>query len=203
MLDYKAKYKELKAKMIEATDLAYRLGMADGLKQGAMQAQQQQMAQMQQAMMQPQIDPATGQPIQGGQPPMDPSMGGAPGGMPMDPGMGGQPPMDPSMMDPNAEMGGSQDLEPGAQGEMDQYIQELEDLVSKGEKPSVVEVRKRVEAITSLRKSQKAKMKSNQPQVITAQKKLVNGILKKWETETKVTAENLEDVLKETGLKIE
>jgi hypothetical protein len=190
--------------MIEATDLAYRLGMADGLKQGQMQAQQAQMQQMQQAMMQPQIDPATGQPIPGGQPGMDPAMGGQPG---MDPMAGGAP-MDPSMdpamaagMDPNA-MGG-QDLEPGAQSEMDQYINELEELVAKGEKPSVIEVRKRVEAITNLRKSQKAKMKQNQPAVTAAQKKLVNGILAKWEKETKVTSENLEDVLKESGLKLE
>lgn len=183
--------------MIESTDLAYRLGMADGLKQGAMQAQQQQMAQMQQAMMQPQIDPATGQPIPGGQPGMDPM---AQGGAPMDPSM-----MDPNAMaagmDPNAM--GTQDLEPGAANEMDQYIEELESLVAKGEKPSVIDIRKRVEAITNLRKSQKAKMKQNQPAVTAAQKKLVNGILAKWEKETKVTSENLEDVLKESGLKLE
>ena len=45
MLDYKAKYKELKAKMIESTDLTYRLGMADGMKLAQQQAQQAQKTQ--------------------------------------------------------------------------------------------------------------------------------------------------------------
>lgn len=205
MLDYKSKYRELKAKMIESTDLAYRLGFEDGSKQAQQQAMQDQMMQMQQAQMaaQQQIDPATGQPIpqdpnaMGGQP----GMGAAPGGMPMDPmaAAGGQPPM----MDPNmGAMGGDPGMDQGNPSELDSYINELEGLVSKGQKPNVTDLRKTVTELANLRKAQKAKVKDNESAITASQKKLVNGILKKWETESKMTSENLENVLKESGIKI-
>lgn len=208
-LDYKSKYKELRAKMLESTDVAYRLGYADGLKQGSQDAQMQQMQQMQQAMMQPQIDPATGQPIQGGQPGMEGQMGGQPGQPGMDPvaqggaggvdPMTGQPMVDQGMMQQPGEEG---DMGQGEQSELDQYIQELEGLVAKGEKPTVMDLRKKVTELANLRKSQKMKVKNNQKEVASSQKKLVDNILKKWEKESTATSENLEDLLKEQGLKL-
>jgi hypothetical protein len=185
VLDYKQKYKELRAKLLESTDVAYRLGFEEGLKEGELlaqqQMQQQQMA-MQQAAMQGggQIDPQTGEPLPpeegGGE--MPPEMAAQEGGVP------------PEMM---GEEAGS---------ELDQHIGELEGLVSKGEKPTVLAMRETVAKLTDLRKSQKEQIKKKGPQIASAQKKLVDGILKKWEKEANEpkAKENIEQILKDSEL---
>ena len=93
-------------------------------------------------------------------------------------------------------------MAPGQATELDQYINELEELVAKGEKPTVTDLRKTVTALADLRKSQKLKMKENKPAVISAQKSMVDNILKKWESELKLTSENLEERIKKEGLKL-
>ena len=124
MLDYKAKYKELRAKLIESTDVAYRLGFEEGMKEGQQAAMQQQMA-MQQEMMaaqQGQVDPETGEPLppeaQGGEMPPE--------------AQGGE-------MPPEEMMGEE------AGSELDQQIGELESLVAKGEKPTILAMAKKLE----------------------------------------------------------
>ena len=162
-----------------------------------MQVQQmQQQAAAMQGMGGRQVD-ENGQPIQEGQ--VDEN------GQPIDPSMQGQP-MDPAMMqDPSMMQQGdpmAEEMPEGQQTELDGYINELEELVSKGQKPTVTDLRKAVTALADLRKSQKMKMKEIKPREVSAQKSMVDGILKKWERESKLTAENLEERIKEEGLKI-
>ena len=188
MIDYKVRYKELKAKMLESIDVSYRLGYEQGFKeatQEAQMAQMQQQAQQAQAMQQA----AMGQ---------DPNM--------QDPNA----PQDPNMQDPN--MGGQQMPEMGQEemeeqvpeqsAELDQYLAELESMVSKGEKPSVIELRKTVNAISDLRKSQKQKMKSNKQQVVSAQKSIVDNLIKKWSSKSDETVEDIEALIREKGINL-
>jgi hypothetical protein len=153
--------------------------------------------QAQQAAMQGmQIDPATGQPIQGGAPavdqngqPVDPSMQAAPQGAPMPP--------EEAMQDQSME-----EMDQGQASELDMLVNELEELVSKGEKPTVTVLRSKVQALSALRKSQKMKMKENKPKEVSAQKSMVDNILRKWAKESELTADNLEDRIKSEGLKL-
>lgn len=206
MLDYKSRYKELRAKMLESTDVAYRLGYADGLKQAAADNAQMQIQQAQQQMMAMQ---GQGQQVdENGQPIQDPNAAGGeqqlgPDGQPMqDPNaaMGGGMPMNPNVMAMQGQPG--EEMEQGAQTELDGYINELEELVSKGQKPTISDLRKTVSAITDLRKNQKNKVKVIKTKEVSAQKTMVDNILKKWEKESKLTGDNLEERIKEEGLKL-
>jgi len=174
--DYKIKYLDIRAKLLDSTDVAYRLGFEAGLKEGkqaaAEQQQQQQMeAQQAMAMQQQQLPPEEG----GEMPPEE---------MPSEE-------MAPEMV--GDEEGGS---------ELDSQINELEGLVAKGEKPSLVDLRKVVGSLSNVRKSQKAKWSKKIDTNNSAQKKLVNDILSKWETESKSVSDNLEERIKEHGLKV-
>lgn len=195
--DWKVKYLDIRSKLKEATDVAFRLGYERGMKDGTQAAamqQMQQQAQMQQAMMQ-----GGGQP---GAPGEDPSQGGMPpggdqgGGMP--PGMEGG--GDEAMMDGAApeEMGDEQ-----GGSELDQHINELQGLVAKGEKPSVLDIRKAVQSLAGIRKNQKNAWAKKTEKVIPAQKKVVDNILKKWEQESKKPSEKIEEIIKEHGLTVE
>jgi hypothetical protein len=192
-IDYKTKYKEMKAKMLESVDVSYRLGYEQGFKEAT---QESQMAQMQQ---QQQEAAAMQQAAMGGQ--QDPNaMGGDQGGMP--PEMGGQqmPPEAGGQMAPE-DMGQEGEPEQGG-GELDQYLAELENMVSKGEKPSVIDLRNKVTEIATLRKSQKEKMKSNRQQVVSAQKSIVDNLIKKWGSKTEETSEDIEKLIREKGIEI-
>lgn len=199
-VDYKSKYLDLRQKFMKMCDRYYRMGMEEGLQQGQIQAQMEQMAQQQQEMaaqqaaMQggaPQIDPQTGEPI-------PPEQGGAP--MPEQGGEG----MPPEM----AEMG-EEPMPEGAEGgsELDAALGELEQLVAKGEKPKVTDIRKAAEKLLDIRKAQTAKMKPNHKKVVVSkQKDLVNGILKKWEDEAnskKSVTADLEKIIQEEGIELE
>ena len=195
--DWKTKYLDIRAKLKEATDVAYRLGYERGMKDGTQAAQMQAMAQQQQqqaAMMQgggmpPGQDPSQGQ---------DPSMQQG-----QDPAMmqGGDPSQDPSMQGaaPAPEEMGDE----GGGSELDQHINELQSLVSKGEKPSVVNIRKAVEALAGIRKHQKNVWQAKVEKIVPAQKAVVDNILKKWEKEAKKPSEGLEELIKQHGLKVE
>lgn len=190
--DWKVKYLDIRSKLKEATDVAFRLGYERGMKDGTQAAamqQMQQQAQMQQAMMQ------GGQP---GAPGEDPSQGGMPPGEEQ----GGEMPPggDEAMMDGAApeEMGDAQ-----GGSELDQHINELEGLVAKGEKPSVLDIRKAVQSLAGLRKNQKNAWAKKTEKIIPAQKKVVDNILKKWEEESKRPSEKIEEIIKQHGLTVE
>lgn len=194
--DWKVKYLSIRAKLKESTDVAFRLGYERGMKDGTQAAamqQMQQQAQMQQAAMQGGQPGALGEdPSQGGMPP-----GADQGGGQMPPGMegGGD-----TMMDGAApeEMGDEQ-----GGSELDQHINELQGLVSKGEKPSVLDIRKAVQSLAGLRKNQKNAWAKKTEKIIPAQKKVVDSILAKWEFEAKKPSEKIEEIIKEHGLTVE
>ena len=87
-------------------------------------------------------------------------------------------------------------------GNLDEHIAELESLVAKGEKPSVLSMRKAVSRLSEIRKSQKITSQKKKSNVVSAQKKFVNNIIKSWDKETKDVTEGIEDIIKQSGLKI-
>ena len=178
--DYKVKYLDIRSKLIESVDLAFRDGYEQGMKEGQQAAQQQQMMQQQQAEQQ-----------------MMQQQGMAPGeeGMPPE----GQMPEEGAP--PEEGMPPQEDGQAGS--ELDQHIDELQSLVAKGEKPSLVELRKTVLELADLRKTQKDSWKKKRETVVSSQKSFVDDILKKWEKETKDVTEDLEDIIKQHGIKIE
>lgn len=190
--EWKIKYFDLKQKFLDATDTAYRLGYEQGAKDTQIEMQAQQMAQQQaqQAAMQ---DGAVGVDENGN--PVDEM------GNPVDPNQ-----MSPEMQDQAMQEGGEElppDVDPEVSQQLDNHINELESLVSKGEKPKVTDLRKVVDGLVSLRKSQKQKWKKNVEKRSSAQKSLVDGILAKWEKESKDVTKDLEDQILKEGLKIE
>lgn len=190
-VDYKAKYLELRTRLLEATDVAYRTGYEQGMEKGQQAAQEQQMAEMQAQQMAAQGLGPDGQPLQQGAEGQDPNaMGGDPAMQ--DPNMGG----DPNAM-PMDDMGG----EPG--GELDSKLAELQELVSKGEKPKVLDLRKIVREIATVRKSQIENFKNKNKKVESAQRSLVKNILKKWDSESQSVTEDLEKILETDGLKLD
>ena len=196
MIDYKMKYKEMKAKMLESVDVSYRLGYEQGFKEATQEAQMAQMQQQQQeaAAMQ---QAAMGQDPNAQQ---DPNAMGGDQGQGMPPEAGGQMPPEMGGQMPPEEMG--QEGEPQQSGELDQYLAELENMVSKGEKPSVIDLRNKVTEIATLRKSQKERMKSNRQQVVSAQKSIVDNLIKKWGSKTEETSEDIEKLIREKGIEI-
>lgn len=198
--DWKTKYMDIRAKLKEATDVAWRLGYERGMKDGTQAAQMQAMAQQQQQQAAMMGGGAPGQP--GGDPSQDPMAGGDPsmGGMP--PEAGGDPSQDPEAMMGEAAPGAEEMQDAGGGSELDQHINELESLVAKGEKPSVLDIRKAVQAIAGVRKAQRNIWAQKVEKIIPAQKKVVDGILAKWENEAKKPSEGLEAIIKEHGLKI-
>lgn len=187
MTDYKIKYNNLKAKMLQSIDVSYRIGYEQGYKEATQEAQLAQMQQqMQQAQMMQQAAAQQGMPQEEGQMAPDQEQEGAMSGM-----EGEQ---------PEAEMGAEAGEEPS--GELDQYISQLEDMVSKGEKPSVLDLRKKVTELSNLRKVQKEKMKSNKQQIVSAQKSIVDGLIKKWTNKTEETSEDIEKLIREKGIEI-
>ena len=180
-IDYKQKYLDIRDKLIDASDVAYRLGFEQGMKEGQMAAQQQQM--QEQMMMEQQQAEAE-------------AMAAAQGGDPE--AMDGVPPEA-----PGEEMPPEMSEEEGS--ELDDHISELENMVAKGEKPKILDIRKVVEAMGTLRKAQKSKSEKQVEKRVSQQKNMVDNILKKWEKEadTDSVTKQLEDTIKEHGLKIE
>jgi NADH dehydrogenase/NADH:ubiquinone oxidoreductase subunit G len=191
-LDYRAKYKEMRAQLIKSSDLAFRLGYEQGMKDAQVENMQMQMQQQAEQAAQQAAMMQGGQPGQEGEPMSEEEaamqeQGGAP--------------QDEQDME-QAPMEDEQEMVQGQGTELDNHINELESLVAKGQKPTVTDLRKAVEALSDLRKNQKSKMKANKPAVASAQKKLVDNILGKWERESKMTAENLEELIATEGLKL-
>lgn len=130
-INYKNKYLELRSKYMNDLDMAFRLGVEAGVQQ----AEKQQALDAQQEEMQRQQMEANGM---GG--------GGEEGGQPPQEGGEGQP----------GQEGQSQQGAPGQpdqQGsELDQHINKLEGMLGSNPNP---EMKKTLDAITNLRKSQK------------------------------------------------
>lgn len=207
--DYKQKYFNLRSKFMESIDTSFRLGYEQGAKDAGNQFMQQQMQQQMQqmAMMEQQMaNQAQGAPggPEGGQP--SPEEQAAMEAMAQQQGAPGQEGQQPSPEEMEAMMAAMQQ-EPAANPEMaselDAKIQELESLVAKGEKPSILSMREAVDGLSALRKSQKEKMSASMRENSSSQKKFVDNILKKWEQESKDTSSDIETILKQHDIKTE
>jgi hypothetical protein len=194
-IDYKKKYLDLRARMVSSMDLAFRMGYQQGAQEANQQAMQQQM-QMQQAQQQQMMA-------------MQGQTGQEQEGQPGEPQPGQE-----EVVDQGQEMGpgGPQEAQPvGPQPEeLDQYIGELESLVSKGEL-SADDLKKSIEKLKSfqvnvrLTKSLAAiktpkSLSNNRPMKLnpraaanlthsdksnlSMQERVISNIMKKWEDET-------------------
>jgi len=206
-INYKQKYQELKAKYMNAVDVAFRLGFEEGAKQS--QVDQANQAMQAAAAAPPGQDPsqnnngAPGTPDQGAAP----DKSGAPSVQPT-PAAG-----------VNATANGAQgpapmqESENPAGSELDQHIAELEAMIKKSEDPSEdlsksldvlkqisknlkfeAEMKKSYAAIPAIAKAlhkpafkfgvQAAhNLNSNAKASVTMHHKIVNDIMEKWETE--------------------
>jgi hypothetical protein len=169
-VDYKKKYQELRAKYISSMDVAFRMGYQQGQQDAAMEQMQQQLAQQQQQLMQTQQMMQT-------QPQQQPGAE-----MPTE-----EPPAGEQAPQQNEEMAQN----PQAQGEpVDAYINELEQLVSKSDvspadlKKSIDKLKKSSEKSLSFR----VNLPEASKKAVTMQQHIVDGILKKWESEAALTA---------------
>lgn len=134
-INYKAKYNELKAKYMNAVDMAFRLGVEEGMKQSQLDQANQQ---LQQAQAEQEAAAGGMQPGEEGQ---DANNNGAPGAP-----NGGGPDMSgaPSVQPPQP---GSENPEGS---ELDQHIAKLESMVSKSELP-MDDLKKSIEDLKSFR----------------------------------------------------
>lgn len=182
-IDYKKKYEDLKARFIESLDNAFRTGYEQGFNESQVQAQAQQAQMMQQQMAMQQQ-----------------AMNQAPGGM--------------------EGQSVPQEAQQGQGSEMDGMIAELEGLVNKNE-PNVADLKKSIEkmknqimfsnlskktAEIALKKSMSNKifapsksftinLSENSKQAISAQSKIVDNILNKWENEAQNSARDITQIL--------
>lgn len=189
--NYRQKYLDLRAKHLKDCDTSYRLGYEAGLKESQIQQMQQQMQQqqmMQQQMMQQQM--GGGQQVDENGQPIAPEQGQEMGGeMPPEQGQ---------------EMGGGmEEMAPEQGSELDQHIQELSSLVAKGEKPLVTDLRKKIEALASLRQSQLEKLNKKKKTEVHPTKSFVKNIVAKFESESLAVTENLEDIIRQHGIDLE
>lgn len=196
--DYKQKYLEMRDKLIDSTDAAYRLGYAEGLEKGEQQAQQAQMQAQMEAQAQMETQAQMQAMAQGGMPP------GAEGEMPqeeMPPGAEGE--MPPEMMESGEEMPPEEMAGEQSASDLDSSIAELEAMVAKGEKPSVRQMRDKIESLSELRKSQKVAWKNKVKQTTNSQKEFVNSLISKWDSSAKDTSLDIEKVMKESGIEVQ
>lgn len=204
--DYKKKYLELRSKYINDLDMAFRLGV----EQGMQNAQQEQAldAQAQRNDLDAQ-NAAGGQP-QPGQPGEQPEQSGS------EEGSSEQPEQNPGM---EAQGQGS---------ELDHHINTLEGMLGKDSSP---EVQKSLQAILSLRKAEKLSLELKKSQTaisgiakalhkpsfklgvqashnlednakksVTMQHKIVNDIMKSWDDGEKKAASQIEAILNVEGI---
>jgi len=209
-VNWKMKYNELKAKFMDSVDLAFRLGMEQGLQQAQLdQAAQAQMQQEQAAQQQAQLGGGQQVPGQEDQQFDDGSQGPT---QPAGPGQGIQPP---ESQNPDGS-------------ELDQHIAKLESMISKSEG---VDVASMMQTIGELKKMQKAQalqaglaksakaipaiakalhkpafrmsqqanhnLNSSQKEAVTMQKRIVDDIMAKWESEENRAGT---DILKQLGI---
>lgn len=183
MQDYKKKYQELKAKYLTDVQASFKMGYEQGFGDAQMQAQAQQMQMAQEQMMAQQAQMQA----QGGDPSQDPAMQGQGG--------------DQAVQDQMVAQEGDAEMSPEGQSEMDSYINELQGLLQKGEKPSYVDLRNITLKMADLRKAEQEKRKlpplqPEQKREISLQKKIVNDVLSKWKEESKQTVHDIINELK-------
>lgn len=211
-INYKNKYMTLRQKYMADLDMAFRLGV----EQGMQQEQQNQAMEAQQAQQELEQAQAGGMPGAPGQPGQD---GGAPGGQPGAPGAPGE----------GGVPGQPQEHPDGS--ELDQHIAKLETMLGKGE-ISTIDLLKAVNELKGLQKSIKEKndfrkgelaikgiakalhkpaFKLNQnanhnlskvaAHGVTMQHEIVSNIMKAWDDEKSKATSDIANILNIEGIK--
>ena len=173
-VDWRQKYFELRSKYLNGLDVAYKMGVQEGMRQSELEQMQMQLQQAQQQAMAAQQQMAmaqAGAPEEGGEVP--PEEGGQ---MPPE---GGEE-MPPEMMEEGAEG------EEAGGDELDASIDELEGLVAKSESGDIDPA----ELLKAIHKMKESKEQVDSKKVLVKQRNIVDGIMKKWkEEETKATSD--------------
>ena len=182
--EWKQKYYDLRSRYMNAIDLAFRLGVEQGLKEAEMQNMQMQLQQAQEqaaaaAQMPPEADMPGGEALPPDQMPPE-------GGLEADAPPEGEVGPEGEMLD--EEMMGEEE---GGEDELDQSIDELESYVRKGETPTLEKLAK------SIHRVKDTKQKVDTQKSLNQNRKIVDGILKKWENESKKKTDSILDIINE------
>lgn len=223
-INYKQKYQELKAKYMQAVDMAFRLGHEEGSKQAAqdqMAQQQQQQAELEAAAAggmpgQPGADPMAGPDQPGDDQSAPPAPGGGPEGEPAPGPMAESEHPDGTELDQHISK-----LESMLKGEVNSEdlakaasaIRDYQNAVSKWKKQVRLqsELKKSAQAIPEIAKAlHRPKFKlgvqaahnlsQSAKNAVTMQHKIVTDIMTKWEQEEKNASKDVLSVLNIEGL---
>lgn len=209
-INYKKKYLELRGKYINDLDMAFRLGVEQGMQQAQQQQAQDAKAEAQEMQMQQKQIEAQGM---GGQNAPEGGDASPKPEQPDQPGQSGDAPK-PAGMSDQAEAQGS---------ELDQHIGKLESLLGGNKEP---EIQKSLQAIMSLRKSQRdaldmkkaesaiqgiakalhkpefkfgvqaaANLTDNAKKSVSLQHKIVNDVMKAWADEDSKASKDIKNIL--------
>lgn len=220
--NWKLKYDELKAKYMKTIDLAYRLGVEEGMKQGQLDSANQQ-------LQQAQADKQNMMP--GGAQPGQPNNNGAPGTPDQGaaPDRSGAPSIQPEAVEPVQPVPMTESENP-AGSELDQHISTLESMLSKSETDpadmiatvhKITALRKAMVEQSELRKSARAipaiaralhkpefkfgvnashNLDNTAKSAATMQHKIVTDIMQKWESEEKKGSKDILSALNVEGI---
>jgi hypothetical protein len=229
-INWKSKYQELKSKYMNAVDMAFRLGVEEGLKQGQLDSANQQLAQ---ASAQQQDQAAGGGAPGGG----DPSAGGGAGGqLPGGKQNNNSAPGTPDQGGGNDKSGAAsvqpQPVSANPEGsELDQHIAKLESMISKSEDLDITVLKGAINDLKSLQKSQKEQLELAKSQMAisaiskamhkpqfkfgvqashnlsstakaaaTMQQEIVQDVFKKWEAEEKKASKDILSTISLEGI---
>lgn len=195
MVDYKQKYLEIRNILIKSVDIAYRQGYEMGTKDAQLQ-QMQQMQDQQAAMAEAQGGGAA-------------AMYGPQGGAPIQGEVPKNQKEDTAESQDIPNVGG---LQIGSQNELDQHIQSLENIVSKGEQIDLETLKKSIESLKNYSSSLKSKknqsislpprvskvLSPDQKTQLSMQEMILNNVLEKWEKESRQAASDITSTL--TGI---
>ena len=225
-INWKMKYNELKSKYMNAVDMAFRLGVEEGLKQGQLDSANQQLAQ---ASAQQQ-DQAAG----GGAPGGDPSAAGGqpPGGKPNNNGAPGVPDQGNGVDKARAPSVQPPPVSANPEGsELDQHIAKLESMIAKSEDLDVNVLKEAINDLKQVQKAQKGQLELQKSQMaissiakalhkpqfkfgvqaqhnlsssakaaVTMQQEIVQDVFKKWEEEEKKAGKDILSTLNIEGI---
>lgn len=208
-INYKNKYMALRAKYMEDLDMAFRIGM----EQGVQQAQQDQMAQQQADAMAMEQAAAAGMGGDPNQPPGQPGEGQPPGQPGQNP-MEGQPTeLDQHISQLEGMLGSAKPSEePEAKANLDNLKKSLESIkaIRKAELQAI-QFKKSEEAIRGIAKAlHKPKFKmgvqashnltNSAKAAVSLQHKIVSDVMSKMEEEEKKVSKSVKDILSVEGL---
>ena len=229
-INWKMKYTELKYKYMSAVDMAFRLGVEEGMKQGQLDSANQQLAQAQEQAAG--AAAGGGAPGAGGDPSMGQGAGGQlPGGKMNNNGAPGVPDTG------GVDKSGAASVQPNpvsenpAGSELDQHIAKLESMIAKSEQFDINDLKGTINDLKSLQKSHKEQLELRKSQMAISgiakamhkpqykfgvqashnlnataksaanmQHEIVSDVFKKWEEEEKKASKDILSTLNIEGI---